>query len=125
MVYKAKAESVKDNLKIILHAAGVIFIALIFFTWKCGGKPSSISGVIEAKDSIIAMQQRQIDELKIDNKGLDATIAGRDTRDSLFMEYFKKRPQVYKKLNDQLKDIPGRIAAIAGSDSAINDALSK
>lgn len=79
---------------------------------------SAYEQLINAKDEVIAARK----EL---NEQLDNQIYALEKRDSTLNAHFTQNQVIYSKINDQLKNIPDRIAAIANNDDSIRAVFSR
>lgn len=115
-----------DQIKIFLLAVvvviGITYLATLFFGFK-KPEPSSSEAVIKAKDETIRILEDHQVFIRTQLNKNEQAIRDLETRDSALNAHYLANQSVYIKLNEQLKNIPLRIAAIANNDDSIRAAF--
>jgi hypothetical protein len=111
-----------------ISAAVLLLIIIIFITvFRSLRKApdSPYKELIEAKDETIRAKDETIAVKTEANRKLDETIANLMSADSALAAQYKTNQVIYKNIDAKLKDIPVRIARIAGNDDSIRAAFSR
>jgi hypothetical protein len=118
----------REQIKIgVAIAILVLLIILLVTMFRSTSKDqqSPYKELLEAKDETIRAKDETIAAREDMNHRLDETITTLFQRDSMLRaEYIQHQP-IYSKIDAKLKEIPARIARIAGNDDSIRAAFSR
>jgi hypothetical protein len=103
----------------------VFLVTLQLSTWMGCNHDSSYKSKLELKDSLEAIDKRQIIDLKQQLVFKDTAIAQKERQTASILQNIDKHQTVYKPIYEDLKNIPARIDVIRNDDAAIKDAFSK
>lgn len=108
----------------VLVALLIVFVFTLFMSLRKEDN-SSYKKVIEVYDQLLKSKDEVIASKKELNLQLDDRISDLEKRDSVLEIHYNQNQVIYSKLNDQLKNIPTRIAAIANNDDSIRAAFAR
>lgn len=107
----------------IIDAVGIIVIIMLITLFK--GSSSNLKQLLEAKDAIIKAKDETIAAKNQQNEKLDSASNIIRTRDSIIAANYLQNQKIYTRYDEQLKNIPDRIAVIANNDDSIRAAFAR
>lgn len=104
-------------------AAAILILVITFFKRNRGG--IDYKELIKAKDEQIELIKEHNRHYEQDNKRLEDEIVAHKKQDSILIGQLTNNRQNIKSIDDKIKNIPVRIAAIATNDDSIRAAFAK
>lgn len=115
-------------LAIAAAALLTIVVALAIAFLRKGPKAPDqdlVKELLQAKEEVIAAKQQAIDLRDQDNRRIDTVLTGLFQQSDALAAEHNKNLKTINSINETLKDIPGRYAAIADNDDSLRAAFAR